>query len=47
MRATCSALSPNNWTITHLLLVLSWEPLSGESITPHMMNPDPRSLESG
>ena len=24
MRSTCSALSPNNWAITRLLLVFSW-----------------------
>ena len=41
MRSTCSALSPNNWAITHLLLVLSWVSLSGERIIPHVMSPDP------
>ena len=34
MRATCSALSPNNWAITHLLLVLSWGSFSAERIIP-------------
>ncbi len=42
MQATCSALSPNNWAIAHLLLVLSWGSLSGERIIPHIMGPDPR-----
>ena len=34
-------LSPNNWGITYLLLVLSWGSLPAERIIPHMMNPDP------
>ncbi len=44
MRATCSLLSPNNWVITHLLLVLSWGSLSAERIIPHIMSPDPRPV---
>ena len=32
MPSTCSALSPNNWAITHLLLVLSWGSLSAEGV---------------
>ncbi len=34
---------PNNWAITHLLLMLSWGSLSGERVIPHMMGPDPSS----
>ena len=41
MRATCSALSPNNWAITHLFLLLSWGALPAERIIPHIMSPDP------
>ena len=47
MRSTCSVLSPNNWAITHLLLVLSWGSLSAEKIIPHMMNPNPAAWTMG
>ena len=49
MPSTCSALSPNNWAITHLLLVLSWGSLSTERVIPHIMSPDPRvnKIEAG
>ncbi len=53
MRATCSVLSPNNWAITHLLLVLSWGllPLSnGASLLPSMalgIRQDSGDAESG
>ena len=35
MPSTCSALSPNNWAITHLLLVLSWGSLSAQRVRTH------------
>ena len=41
MPSTCSVLRPNNWAITHLLLVLFWGSLPAERIIPHMMSPDP------
>ncbi len=44
MPSTCSVLSPNNWAITHLLLVLSWGSLSAERVIPHIMSPDPNTI---
>ncbi len=46
MRATCSALSPNNRAITHLLPVPSWGSLSAERIIPRLMRPDPTPTSS-